>query len=357
MGNKISNTNEPSLLLQLYGKKNIFENNTRLMVGGKSIPTDKHIDFEEDFEENFVAASHENSFVYKYSQLSDRIPYHKAKTENIDKKSVSIHLGQIKLFFTELLFLTKYINGVSKVLYVGAAMGYHISKLAELFPKVIFDLWDPGKFMLEPRNNIKIYNLPFKNENARMYASDQEKILFMCDIRTLTIAKFTKEKDEEKIGELVENDMIMQAEWIKIINPVYAYLKFRLPWLTPKSHYLGGTIYLQPYSPVGTEARLMTNNYTDNIEYDNFEYDEKMAYFDFKVRTKNEYPRWKNIFLKYNLLNCWDNAFALYITDYYLRKIHNISSDDKTGELYMDILNFHIKQFGNKYKPLFNEDS
>ena len=388
MGNElVSCKEEPSLLYQFFGRtdtpltvntmdnellfsKNdeeiIFAKNysqsgaatARLPMGslvGKPLITSQHVDFEEDF----VGKKIDDNIIFKFSQLADSVPYVKGK-EKLDTSKASIHLGQFKLFFSELLFLTKYIHEATRVLYVGAAMGYHIAKLADLFPTIMFDLWDPGKFSIEPRDNIKIYNKLFRNENAQAYASDKENILFMCDIRTLDIGTLLKKKSNDEINDLIENDMNMQANWIKIINPIYAYLKFRLPWASekkPTSKYLGGTVYLQPYSPVGTEARLMTNNYTDYVEYNNKEYDEKFAYFNFNIRFKTTYPRWENIFLKHNLSNCWDNALSLYIIDYYLRKIRGITSDNATGELYMEILNYHIKKFGDKYNVIFDKSN
>lgn len=346
MGNIISN-DDFNLLIEYFQKKS---DNKKKMYGGDKNRSLDYIDFDEDFK-----SIDNNDVLYKFSQLTKKMKYDaaKEKIKSISKKLPNLHLGQIKLFFSELIFLTKYYKESTKVLYVGAAEGYHISLLADFFPMLSFDLWDPGKFKLEPRENIKIYNFFFTIEDAKKYANQDEKILFMCDIRTIGVAKLIKQEEEIKVDELIENDMSMQAHWIKIINPVYAYLKFRLPWYSSKYSYLKGTIYLQPYSPRSTEARLMTNNYIDYIDYDNQDYDEKMSYFNHFIRPFIKYDRWKNIFQKYNILNCWDNGIGLYITDYYLRKVHNINSDEKTGELFMEIINFHIKRYGKKYNVIF----
>ncbi|XWV24893.1 mg18 protein [Tupanvirus deep ocean] len=344
MGLNNSKNNEPSLLLQLYGKNNSNTN----MIGGSTEP--ETIDFEEDF---IGVPNH--SVIFKASQLEQKMSFDESRKIKSRHQKINLHLGQLKLFFSELLFLTKYIKDVNKVLYVGAAAGYHISKLADLFPDVVFDLWDPGRFDLQERNNIKIFNYPFTNESARTYAINKEKILFMSDIRTLTIAKMLKSEQNDKVDEIVEEDMLKQAQWVKIINPVYAYLKFRLPWYSSKSKYLKGTIYLQPYSPLSTEARLMTNNYNDYVVHDNVDYDEKMAYFNRAIRPFQLSVRWENILNKYDLLNTWDTVLSLYITDYYLRKMHNIRSDEETGKLFMSILNFHIDVFGKKYDVVFNQ--
>ena len=417
MGNTIDDPNEPSLLLQFFGKTGEFnlpskgqgktgednlpskgqgktgefnlpskgqgktgefnlpskgqgktgEDNSQFkgqgktsytnnyMLGGKNNITLKHTDFDEDFVPNKYD---DDNIIFKFSQLNKKISFKEAeeKIKSDPNFKPELHLGQLKLFFCELLFLTKYIKNATKVLYVGAAEGYHIAKLADMFPDVMFDLWDPGRFKVEPRNNIKIYNQFFTIDSAKSYANREDKILFMCDIRTIAIAKLIKHGETTKVDNLVEEDMLMQAEWIKIINPLYAYLKFRLPWHTNKSSYLKGTIYLQPYSPSSTETRLMTNNYTDYVEYDNKDYDDKIAYFNFCIRYDNNilYDRWDDIFKKYKLLNCWDNAYGLYITDYYLRKIHNVTSDNEIGKLFMNIVNYHIKRYGKKYDIMFD---
>lgn len=347
MGNiQACGSSEPGLLLQLYGKTNV----SLPMKGGSDHTTPVSIDFEEDF-----VSTEYSGIPYKYSHLIQRISYeetHQMKKPRYPK----MHLGQIKLLFSELLFISKYAHDATKVVYVGAAVGYHISKLADLFPSLEFDLWDPREIILEPRENIKTYKQLFTNEIAEKYATQNDKILFMSDIRNTRIGKL--KKDMGKMDELIDNDMILQKNWVQIINPVYAYLKFRLPWFEGKTKYLGGTIYLQPYVDIiSTEARLMTNNYTDLVEYDNKEVEEKFAYFNFIQRRTSKYDRWNDIFTKYNLFNCWDNAMGLYITDYYLRKVHGIRSDEETGKLFMDIINYHIKEYGDKYNVLFNKEN
>lgn len=293
--------------------------------------------------------------IYKYSQIPDnnRISY--KKSLELCKGKRKMHLGQLKLFFTELIFLTLHAKSGDRVIYVGAAPGYHITKLADLFPDVNFDLWDPRKFETEPRKNIKLYNDFFTDNTANNYTYIDERILFICDLRTLKIGIYKKYKDIEKMDELVDDDMKMQQKWCQIIKPYYAYLKFRLPYEIPKTKYLSGTIYLQPYSKISTETRLMTNNYYDNIIYDNIEFQEKMAYHNGYTRCNSRhYKYWENIMSKYNLVNNWDNALALHITNFYLKKIKKSNSKENVGILFMEIINYHIDKYGSKYNVLFN---
>ena len=95
--------------------------------------------------------------IFKYSQLYKKISYAQAKKmRQISLKK--FHIGQLKLLFSEIIFLTKHSKNKNKVLYVGAAAGTHIAYLADMFPNLTFDLWDPGQFDIEPRKNIKIFN-------------------------------------------------------------------------------------------------------------------------------------------------------------------------------------------------------
>jgi hypothetical protein len=296
-------------------------------------------------------------FVYKYSQLlgSNRISYEKSveicRNNGMIQK---LHLGQLKLFFSELLFLSLKANKNDRILYVGAAPGYHIGKLADLFPEIKFDLWDPRKFEIEPKPNIKIYNHFFTHDSAKSYTTLNENILLISDIRTTSIGKLKKTKQIEKMDELVDSDMKMQLEWCQIIKPKYAYLKFRLPYVIPKTKYLTGTIFLQPYTKISTETRLLTSNYFRYKIYDNIEFADKMAFHNAINRCKpKHFRKWNFVMAKHRVINNWDNAYALHIVNIYLMRIRNIKSDDEVGKLFIDIVSYHKKKYGIKYDVIF----
>ena len=98
----------------------------------------------------------EEKFIYRYDQLVNRISFKEAEKQCSNFANHKYHLGQLKLLMSEILFLTKLANDNNKVVYVGAAEGYHISYLADMFPKLSFELWDATPFKLEPRKNIKL---------------------------------------------------------------------------------------------------------------------------------------------------------------------------------------------------------
>ena len=128
------------------------------------------------------------------------------------------------------------------------------------------------------------------------------------------IKKRLKETDE-----IIMQDLDMQKNWIKIIRPKKAFIKFRLPYLSGKTRYFKGIIYLQQYGPLSTETRLYINNPDKFVEYDNVEYDEKLAYFNGIIRAQR-FDTWEKELEKLNLPNNWDNTMMMNIFRFYLEK-------------------------------------
>ena len=263
-----------------------------------------------------------DKFIYRYDHIHGKISYERALKEC---KNISyLHLGQLKLLITELFFISKKYKPGYKVLYVGAAEGQHIKKLAELFPDIMFDLWDPREFGITECDNIKINNSMFTDESAKTYAHEGDNILFISDIRCLDIGGV---KDNIPAMDIIVNeDNKMQYDWVNIIKPVCAFLKFRTPFAPGVTNYMKGRIYLQTYSPQSTETRLLTSDYSTLVPYDNIEFEEKLAFFNCYIRTSTELTRWKKIMLKYNVKNIWDNNLAFYVIELYLKKMMEIDA-------------------------------
>lgn len=299
--------------------------------------------------------------LYKYSQLTGRLTYAESQKIRKESKGREIpHVGQIKLLYSEILYLTKCAKEGNKVLYIGAAQGVHIPMLADMFPTLSFDLWDPGKFRFEYRKQIRVFNKFFTDEEARKYVAEGKNILFISDIRNLAIAKCTGENSFKDMDKIIVEDMNKQMNWVKIIQPRYCYLKFRLPYQAGSMPYFGGTIYLQTYSPPSTELRLLTNDYSNMVNYDNSECDEKMAYFNTFLRLEKgiQSARWMKVLKEIDLRVIWDNIYALHILDYYLRKMKGIKSDEEVTKLFNKIIEFQKKSKSNmaKYNIIYNNN-
>lgn len=246
---------------------------------------------------------------------SERKQYSPGETESVDVK-----WGQRKLLLGIIEFITTYSNELDdstekKVVYVSAAPGTHIPYLAGLFPHLKFILYDyrPFDFDSSEISNVEVNNTTFNDWIARQYADDN--ILFICDLRSHAenLLKLPKRKQEQVIKE----DMMRQMKWYQAMNPVKAYLKFRLPWRPGITEYLDGDIYCQPWSgPHSTETRLIPNGRVR--KYDHTVYEEQMFYFNTETR-KDFYPH------DYECLNnSYDSMSEILILTQYITKIRQL---------------------------------
>jgi len=215
----------------------------------------------------------------------------------------SIHWGQRKLGLALVQFLTFYWNPKEIpdpiVVYAGAAHGVNIGGVSKLFPDVTFVLYDPGNFLIEETEKIKIYKELFRIETAQQwkkYIEDRQKegksnnVFLVSDIRR----EITHSEEEVTVETEVKiwEDMKMQAEWYRIIKPHKAQLKFRLPYVDKKTKnifknyvpYLSGTLYRGIWAPVfSTECRLVPEGYEDKY-WDIKKHESQMFYFNTEVR-------------------------------------------------------------------------
>lgn len=290
-------------------------------------------------------------FVYKYSQLTERKPFIRSAEKTIITSNM--HLGQLKLLISEIMFLAKVSKPGNKVVYVGAAEGYHIGYLADMFPELHFDLWDKSKFSVENKKNITIFNKFFMDSDAYDYSEkNKNNILFMSDIRNLQIKRYNE--DIVNYDYVIDDDNSKQYRWVKTIKPIAAFLKFRPPYSPGKIKYFDGKIYLQPYSPLSTETRLLVFNYDKEIEYDNVEFDEKLAYFNDIIRqNKNIESKWEKIIKENKIKYNWDNIYAFYVISFYLDKKKNIKNDNETLKLFNDMVKYLQIRYGKKYNAIY----
>ena len=101
----------------------------------------------------------------------------------------NIHDGQRKLCLVLLQFLTEFVHVENAVvIYVGAASGSNIIFNAELFPNIMWYLYDSNPFdeRLYSMKNVTIYKRYFTDEDAEQWRNVQERdenIYFVSDIR------------------------------------------------------------------------------------------------------------------------------------------------------------------------------
>lgn len=265
--------------------------------------------------------------------------------EKVYRKGLKLkntHWGQLKLFTSELLFLVNYYdNRVNDVIYIGAAPGEHMVVLADLFPSITFHLYDKSAFdsRLDDKSNIFMYSRYFSALDVEEWKEKQ--CLMICDIRTVTYdSSKTKLEDIKANEDTVWNDMLLQQRWVETIKPVYALLKFRLPYAEPfelekgkTREYLDGIVYTQAFcKSSSSETRLCVNGLEcGRRDWDILSYERKLFHHNSEVRNKPHRNPFSNdskhIHYDIGLRNDYDSLYLTNAVIDYLKKI-----DHKTDE-------------------------
>ena len=289
------------------------------------------------------------------------------------------HWGQKKLLLSEIQFLTKVCQKLNTkslkdyaVVYAGAAHGFHFPILYNLFPDLIWLLYDPARFSKEAgmhpqKEKVKIFNQFFTDDTIKhaKQNSENRKILFISDIRLTP--------DEEA----VMKDMISQAKWGTDLEADYMLLKYKLPYddentkqyktntiddlqinpkyiINPKLKaddktllYLKGDIYLQLFAHIHSiELRLMVEKVNGKYELETVKYSEiekKMFYFNINLRTSWSTENYD--FLHYipgydSSIEC---VMEYFIIKNYYEYLHNIKDKNIIIQKIFDMAFFHDK--------------
>ena len=290
-----------------------------------------------------------DKLIYKYSDLPYLVDY-----ENTYPKPKSIvHWGQLKMLLTTLFFLMKKINLTDEevhIIYAGSAPGDSLLLLCKMFPNTKWYLIDPRRhnklLYKKMENNDQICEIIegyFTDEIAKKYSiqfKDRKyKLLFMSDIREGT--------DDDK----VLDDQTLNANWHKIIQPDYSYLKFRCGFESDVNYnYYEGKIYLQFYArQSSTETRILFEKELTPCVYNIREFEGKLFYFNRVIR-----PAFHKSLIKNNDLfdHCYDCTYFGYVIKNYLTKFASVNPfKDKKGNKDTDILNImkYICNFTSKY--------
>ena len=239
---------------------------------------------------------HKGPLPTKFIEIKNRMKYY--SNNKLKNELENLHKGQRKLMVMELDFINYIWPKISKnkledkiiFVYVGAAPSNHTTLLADLFPKWKFILYDPRDMhpALNNYKNIEIHNKFFTDADCERFKKDANHILFVSDIRDMTVSK--NNANTEKREQLIFNDMKMQMDWVKKIKPLASSLKFRLPYDNGNTKYFDGELKLQCWAPKqSTEGRLFVPQNHKMTTYDNKVHEEKSFYFNNVVR-KSYHP-------------------------------------------------------------------
>lgn len=294
------------------------------------------------------------------------------------EQKLAIGWGQRKLALTLIQFLNYEWHPQQSthpiIVYAGAAPGLNITFVADLYPQVEWHLYDPQSFAIKPRPNIHIYNKLFTNDIAKEWHyqtgnnGKNKYILFVSDIRTAST-----DMPPLEIEQKVQQDMMYQMQWVELMQPVAAHLKFRLPYsdkgldLTIPIPYLNGAVFKQAWArPTSTESRLvikrkdMINGQYPSKQWLAKIYEDQMFYHNAVIRdtvyfynpfylgheNKRHDPIWEN-----ELTNDWDSITELTIWNDYLDR-HNHKNIYKGIIQLCKLLTLHLSPKGKDIKSI-----
>ena len=266
--------------------------------------------------------------LYTIGENSPRRPYRSQPNPS------NVHWGQLKLFATEVLFMTDYVRntGCRTVIYVGAGPGHHLKVLAKMFPGYVFHLYDDHfDRSLESISNIRVHLKYFDEEECDLYRD--VKTCFISDIRNLSFKKAGGWSADEELKVL--DDLKMQRVWVERLRPMYSMLKFRTPFFDPSVvstlgrdyiEYFRGEILRQCFAgPSSIETRLIVGEQDiDNItRYGLKEYEERLFFHNTTTRQvvyRFPYTKYYDT-VKLNrghLDHRYDSAYLMTVLDRYL---------------------------------------
>ena len=187
-------------------------------------------------------------------------------------------------------------------------------------------------------DSIDVYHGYFTDELAvklgKEYANTN--VLFVSDIRPTNIEGVSSTLEER--DDIVIKNMEMQKNWYLLINKerrnigkegVWAMFKFKATFGIPKTTYLKGDLYYQPWAPLKSpELRLITNS-EETRDYSNDWLEQHLTWFNEVRRNTLKEPRDKRVNgvfdtqYEYDIMKMYVDKFSPMDKDIYnwMRKI------------------------------------
>ena len=268
----------------------------------------------------------------------------------------------LRLFAAELMFLLLYIKPeeikINRIIYIGAAPGFHLVKLMKMFPDLKFDLYDDQelheellKYISENGDQVIRYREKFTVDTCERYDDKSDNLYLITDHRDHELMKdpiFTGVEDvttaKEKFHRIKEEsymqDMELQKEVCKRLQPLVAFLRFRPPHfidgvsVEPATfEYFKGIATLMIYNDYkSNEGRLIVTDFTnDKFAWNYKSYQHRLNHFNDEIResmllnpfTNDQTP------LKNQLGNKFETVMLIFLLKKYfeLQNHCNVKSD------------------------------
>lgn len=162
------------------------------------------------------------------------------------------------------------------LLVIGAAPGFDLMFLVELFPKMKLILFDSKPILIvTPRKRVKVYQTLFTVEWA-------ERIKKMLGDSTVYMQCYTRIAPSK-----LQKNLEQVMQWHSIILPERGAYEFTLPYASDETtEFIKGERYFPVWSKkAGADCRLITDQNTNQtVGYENRLHEEQMMYFNTVVR-------------------------------------------------------------------------
>lgn len=286
------------------------------------------------------------------------------------KKNDRKYNDNLRLLISEILYIVRYIKydpygKQARIIYIGAAPGFHLVKLMKMFPFIYFDLYDDQEFhsdleryISENNEQVTMYRELFTLETCSRYEDRNDDLYLITDhkdIRFMVDPSYTTDGRYDEIKRAFQRekelsytaDMEFQKNICQSLNPTNAFLRFR-----PSHYYAGespdpaifeyfpGTIYLMIYNDYkSTESRLVVEDFTTtNFKWNYKEYQYRLNFFNDEKRES----LLRNPFTNDNtpLPNQGGNKFEFVMMFYVI--LEYFSSIGIKSPRITDICNFYI---------------
>jgi hypothetical protein len=164
------------------------------------------------------------------------------------------------------------------LLVIGAAPGFDLMFLIELFPEMMLILFDPKPILIKtPQKRVKVYQTLFTDEWA-------EKIKKKLGDSPVFMQCYTRIENYK-----LHTNLEYVRQWHSIILPERGAYEFTLPFSSDEiTEFIKGEVYFPVWSKkAGAACRLITDqNTNETTGYENRRQEEQMMYFNIVVRPK-----------------------------------------------------------------------
>lgn len=253
----------------------------------KGMNQDKLISIYDNHERDSNDHINTDKLYFTLDDITQRLKYEENK--NRDMLAIK-YQGQIKLLLCELEFLAK-IDIISlapvTIVYAGCSPFTHGPKILQFYKD-----YDIKWILIDPRSidskclkykNMKYIQSLLTEELCKDISSNNENIVLISDIRA---SEYESIKSED-----IRRDQDLNNMFIKLLNPIYSFMKFRYPF---PNQYLDISVpvpnecFLQAFSKYdSTESRMLLSKVdkfiTSTLE-DSQEYEEKFFYYTSNIK-------------------------------------------------------------------------